>query len=94
MNTIPAQEIKRGGITAVDKHLDYGAVHVITHNRPTYVVMTEEQYAALVEEAHAGVLARVRESLADFDAGRSARYMDVGNLLAAIHAADDDDDLP
>ncbi len=91
MNTIPAQEIKRGGIATVDKHLDHGAVHVITRNRPAYVVMTEAQYAALVEDAHTGVLARVRESQADFRAGRSARYTDVADLMAAIHAVDEDD---
>ena len=44
VNTIPAQEIKRRGITAVDALLKAGAVHVITQNVPTYVVMSEAQY--------------------------------------------------
>jgi len=36
MNTIPAQEIKRRGITAVDALIEQGAVHAITQNVPTY----------------------------------------------------------
>lgn len=49
MNTIPAQEIKRRGISALDEMLKKGPVHVIKSNRPRYVVMTEEDYARLAE---------------------------------------------
>lgn len=49
MNTIPAQEIKRRGISALDEMLKEGPVHVIKNNRPRYVVMTEEDYARLTE---------------------------------------------
>jgi transcriptional antiterminator len=34
MNTIPAQEIKRCGISAVDELLKNGPVHIIKNNRP------------------------------------------------------------
>jgi PHD/YefM family antitoxin component YafN of YafNO toxin-antitoxin module len=49
MNTIPAHEIKRRGISALDELLKEGPVHVIKNNRPRYVVITEEDYARLVE---------------------------------------------
>lgn len=49
MNTIPAQEIKRRGISAVDELLRDGPVHVIRNNQPRYVVMSEEDYARLTE---------------------------------------------
>lgn len=48
MNTIPAQELKRRGISAVDEALKKGPVHVIKNNRPQYVVMTEEDYEKLL----------------------------------------------
>ncbi len=49
MNSIPAQDIKRRGISALDKLLEGGPVHVIKNNRPCYVVLTEADYARLVE---------------------------------------------
>ena len=70
MNTIPAQEIKRRGISAVDELLERGAVHVIRNNRPQYVVITEERYQSLLESEEEATLARVRESLEDYRAGR------------------------
>jgi PHD/YefM family antitoxin component YafN of YafNO toxin-antitoxin module len=47
MKTIPAQEIKRRGISAVDELLQDGPVEVIKHNRPRYVVMTVDGYRRL-----------------------------------------------
>ena len=41
MNVVPAQEIKRRGIAAVDEALAKGAVHIIKNNRPQYVVLTK-----------------------------------------------------
>ena len=49
MNTIPALEIKKRGISAVDDLLKDGPVHVIKNNRPLYVVMSQEDYARLIE---------------------------------------------
>ena len=34
MNVVPAQEIKRRGIAAVDEALAQGPVHIIMNNRP------------------------------------------------------------
>ncbi|MDP1958076.1 MAG: hypothetical protein Q8J75_07855, partial [Rhodocyclaceae bacterium] len=37
MNTLPAQEIKRRGISAVDALIETGDVHIIKNNQPQYV---------------------------------------------------------
>ena len=47
MKTIPAQEVKRRGISALDELLKDGPVHIIKNNQPRYVVMTEDDYARL-----------------------------------------------
>jgi PHD/YefM family antitoxin component YafN of YafNO toxin-antitoxin module len=73
MNTIPAQEIKRRGIAAVDDLIATGDVHVIRNNRPEYVVLSEARYAELVAEAEEAYLARVKASLGDVKAGRVKR---------------------
>lgn len=44
MQSIPAQEIKRRGISAVDDLLRAGPVQVIKQNRPRYVVMSVDAY--------------------------------------------------
>ena len=52
-STIPAQEIKRRGISAVDEALRSGPVHVVSRNRPRYVILSEEQYQELIGSATA-----------------------------------------
>lgn len=47
MNTVPASEIKRRGVAALDEALKSGPVHIIKNNRPRYVVLSEEAYQAL-----------------------------------------------
>lgn len=54
MNTIPAQEIKRRGISAVDQALKKGPVHVIKNNQPMYVILTEEEYKRLADATQPG----------------------------------------
>ncbi len=49
MKTIPARDIKRRGISAVDKALKEGPVHVIKNDQPTYVILDEDQYQNLLE---------------------------------------------
>ena len=80
MNTIPAQEIKRRGISAADESLHNGPVHVIRNNQPQYVVLTEEQYQELKESQQEAYLNRVRASLEDVAAGRITK----GNAQALI----------
>ena len=47
MNTLPAQEIKKRGVKAIELALKDGPVHIIKNNAPTCVVLTEAQYALL-----------------------------------------------
>lgn len=87
MNTVPAQEIKRRGIAAVDDLISAGDVHVIRNNRPEYVVLTEARYQELVAEAEEAYVARVKASLEDVKAGRVRRFASAEELLQAIDAA-------
>ena len=84
MNTIPAQEIKRRGIAAVDELIASGDVHVIRNNRPEYVVLTEARYAELVADAEEAYVARVKASLEDVKAGRVRRFASADELLQAL----------
>ncbi len=47
MQTLPAQEIKRRGLAALEELLPHGPVHILKHNRPACVVLSEEDYARL-----------------------------------------------
>ncbi len=81
MNTVPAQEIKRRGISAVDEALAQGPVHVIKNNRPQYVVITEESYQELLEARQEAALVRIKASLEDARAGRVTRHESVEALM-------------
>lgn len=81
MNIVPAQEIKRRGIAAVDEALAHGPVHIIKNNRPQYVVLTEERYKELLEMQEEAALARIKASLADVRAGRVTRHVSVESLM-------------
>ena len=48
MNTIAASELKRLGITAIEKLLVNGPVHIIKHNQPACVVLAEDDYERLL----------------------------------------------
>lgn len=84
MNTIPAQEIKRRGIAAVDSMIEMGDVHVIRNNRPEYVVLTEARYQEMIAEVNEAYLARVKESLQDYKAGRVRKFASADELLQAL----------
>ncbi|OIO78131.1 MAG: prevent-host-death protein [Hydrogenophilales bacterium CG03_land_8_20_14_0_80_62_28] len=81
MNIVPAQEIKRCGIAAVDEALAQGPVHIIKNNRPQYVVLTEQCYSELIESRDEAALARIKASLADAKAGRVTRHDSVEALM-------------
>ena len=51
MNTIAANELKRHGITAIEKLLVKGPVHVIKRNQPACVVLAEDEYERLIRAA-------------------------------------------
>ena len=89
MNTIPAQEIKRRGIAAVDDLIAKGDVHIIRNNRPQYVVLSEERYQELLEAQDEAYEARVRASLEDLRAGRVRRFSSAEELLQALDLEDE-----
>ena len=88
MNTIPAQEIKRRGISAVDEALRDGPVHIIKNNRPHCVVLTEEQFQELLEARQAMDRESLRASLEDLQAGRVKRYDNVDSLMQQLEHDD------
>ena len=73
MNSIPAQELKRRGIAAVDDLVAKGDLHVIRNNQPQYVVLSEERYQELIVAEQEAYYARVRASLEDLKEGRVKR---------------------
>ena len=48
MNTLPATEIKRRGVAAIDESIKFGPVHIIKNNHLKYVVLREEDYEKLI----------------------------------------------
>ncbi len=66
-NTVAAQDVKRRGVAALQERLLEGPVYVIKHNRPVCVVLSEEAYRDLVDEA---ATARLAASRADLREGR------------------------
>lgn len=89
MNTVPAQNIKRRGISAVDEVLKNGPVHIIKNNQPQYVVLTEDRYRDLLAAEDEAYMVRVRASLEDVKAGRVQQFKDVDELLKAIDGEED-----
>jgi PHD/YefM family antitoxin component YafN of YafNO toxin-antitoxin module len=87
MNIVPAQEIKRRGMAAVDDALAQGPVHVVKNNRPQYVVLTEESYRELLEAQQESALARIKTSLEDAAAGRVTRHDNAEALMRHLDAA-------
>jgi len=73
MNSIPAQELKRRGIAAVDDLMAKGDLHVIRNNQPQYVVLSEERYQELIVAEQEAYYARVRASLEDLKEGKVKR---------------------
>jgi PHD/YefM family antitoxin component YafN of YafNO toxin-antitoxin module len=86
MNAIPAQEIKRRGIAAVDDLIVNGDVHVIRNNQPQYVVLSEARYQELIVAEQEAYYARIRASLEDVDAGKVKKFKTAAELLRALDA--------
>jgi len=86
MNIVPAQEIKRRGIAAVDDLISKGDVHVIRNNQPQYVVLSEARYQDLIAAEQEAHLARVRASLEDVKAGKVKKFKSATELLEAMDA--------
>jgi len=90
MRTIPAREIKRRGISAVDEVIKEGPVHIIKNDRPAYVVMDEERYEELVDAYQEAYVARVRSSLEEVKAGRVRHFATVDELMTEIEKHGDE----
>ena len=86
MNIVPAQEIKRRGIAAVDDLIAKGDVHVIRNNQPQYVVLSEARYQDLIASEQEAHIARVRASLEDVKAGKVKKFKSAAELLVAMDA--------
>lgn len=86
MTFFSAQEIKRRGISAVDKALAHGPVHIIKNNQPQYVVLSEAAYQELLEAQEEAAIARIRMSLEDVAANRITRHDSVEALLKHLGA--------
>ena len=89
MNTIPAQEVKRRGIAAVDELIAKGDLHIIRNNQPQYVVLSEQRYQDLLDAQEEACAARIRASLEDLKAGRVRRFASADELLAALALEDE-----
>jgi prevent-host-death family protein len=50
MNTLTVSELKRRGMAAIEDGLKRGPVHIVKRNRPSAVVLTEEEYRQLMGE--------------------------------------------
>jgi PHD/YefM family antitoxin component YafN of YafNO toxin-antitoxin module len=87
MRSIPAREIKRRGISAVDEQLKKGPVYIIKNDEPKYVVLSREQYEEILEEEQT-LLERVRESMEDYEAGRW-RYVTADELISELEVEDE-----
>ncbi len=72
LRTIPAQEIKRRGISAVDEIIEDGAAFVVKNNCVAYVVLSVQHYEELLEDQAEAESARIQSGLEDVAAGRVA----------------------
>jgi PHD/YefM family antitoxin component YafN of YafNO toxin-antitoxin module len=86
MTLMPAQEIKRRGISAVDEALANGPVHIIKNNQPQYVVLSEAAYQELLQAQEEAAIARIRVSLEDAAAGRVTQHASVDDLLQHLES--------
>ena len=84
MNTLPAQELKRRGIAALDDIIVKGDVHLTRNNKPQYVVVSEGRYRELVNEANEAYLARIQLALEEVKSGKVKQFTTAQDLLDAI----------
>jgi hypothetical protein len=49
MNSLTAAELKRRGMAAIEDGLRRGPVHLMKRNKPSAVVLSEEDYARLAQ---------------------------------------------
>ena len=67
---IPAREIKRRGIAAFDDLLREGPIYVIKNDKPKYIILSEDLYRDLLEEAEEASFNRIQEGLKEKREGK------------------------
>jgi len=87
VNTIPALEIKRRGISIVDDQIESGPVHVIKNNRPQYVVMSEDRYQSMMDDMNQAWELRIKASLEEARSGQTQKGT-ADALIREIFSAD------
>ncbi len=87
MYTIPAQEIKRRSIAAVDDMVSKGDVHIIRNNRPPVCSVVSGAVSELPRRAGGGLRSRVLASLEDYKAG-NVQFASAEELLRALDEED------
>lgn len=85
--TMPAQIIKRRGMSALNEQLKDGPVWVIANNTPKYVVLFADDFRRLMHESFVEGCLR---SDAEYRAGQ-ATSTTVGNLMSAFDDGNDND---
>ncbi len=90
--TVSDDDVRREGIAAVRDKIEYGHARVQGADGEWYVVLTEAYLREVMEEIDRGVVALVRESQADYAAGRYHTYASGEEMLAAIDALPDEDE--
>ncbi|MEI8363755.1 MAG: type II toxin-antitoxin system Phd/YefM family antitoxin [Betaproteobacteria bacterium] len=56
MNLLTIAELKRRGMAAIEESLTYGPVHILKHNRPAAVVISEQEYQQLAHTKNTLIL--------------------------------------
>lgn len=66
MNIISANEIKKHGVSAIEKQLKHGPIHVLKHNQPLFVVISESDYQLLTQQKNkpSGLFAMLKKDSA------------------------------
>ena len=80
MHTMPAQVVKRRGMSALNEQLKSGPVWVISNNTPKYVVLFADDFRRMQHEAF---VEECLSSDADYQAGR-VRKGTADGLMAEI----------
>ena len=78
--TMPAQEVKRRGMSALNGRLKDGPVWVIANNTPKYVVLFADDFRRM---CHEQFVRECRESVAEAASGRGEPTT-VSGLMAAF----------
>lgn len=82
MHALPAQELKRRGIGAVDEELKkHGVVHIVKNNRPKYVILSTQDYEDLLEQTEQTYKERLKASLEDVKNKRIRKYRSANHLI-------------